>query len=805
MLGSRFGIDRHTPETSDGNEARFLKFGDGRSMAFKFGSASSVSLDSPERMFLDFSDRRLNGLLTHQGKIISDYLEKGISKRDVALRLPTGSGKTLVGLLIADWRRRKFNERVVYVCPTNQLVHQVVAEASEKYGMSKTVRAFTGTQREYESSAKAMFQSAELIAVTSYGGLFNANTFFKDPNFILLDDAHASENYLASFWSLPITREDAPRLFNALAGVVSRVLPPLDARRVGGARAASWDQSWVDLIPAPSVVEIEADIVDVIDVHVPETHLRYRWALLRDKLHACQVYVSGDEITIRPLIPPSLRYQPFANAKQRLYMSATLGEGGDLERLVGVKEIFRLSLPDEFSSQGVGRRFFIFPGRSLSEEDQEKLQSKAIRKTNRAVILVPDFRSAKKIETTIQREGIETFSAADLEDNKSRFVHKSRAVAVLANRYDGIDFPDDQCRLLLMRGLPGATGLQERFMLDRLGARLILQDRIRTRVIQAVGRCTRSLTDYSAVIILGENLLTYLSKSETREMLHPELQAEISFGLDQGGTIDEMLENLDLFLARGDEWNAAESEIRRRRGEARLGAASGLEQLAATAPQEVEFQYALWDGDGATALGAARTVLGTLTDPALKGYRAHWTYLAGCAASRLARDGLAAHDAVARDFFSAASRAAPALGWLRRLAGVPSTATKSEVVGESAAPLLPRIEALFGQLGTLHGQKYSAFEKKILDGLASTHASTFEEAHKNLGILLGFDAGKEESTGAPDPWWLVDESLCFVFEDHSDADPASKVSVTKARQVSTHPAWIRKRFGLGGEARLRTH
>ena len=140
-----------------------------------------------------------------------------IRKPDVAFRLPTGSGKTLVGLLIAEWRRRKFNERALYVCSTKQLVNQVVAEAQTKYGMAKTVRAFTGSQKNYNSEAKAQFQSGEVVAVTSYGGLFNANTFFDEPNLIPLDDAHAAENYLAGFWTVAVGREEHQALYGALA------------------------------------------------------------------------------------------------------------------------------------------------------------------------------------------------------------------------------------------------------------------------------------------------------------------------------------------------------------------------------------------------------------------------------------------------------------------------------------------------------------------------------------------------------------------------------------------------------------
>jgi Rad3-related DNA helicase len=306
-------------------------------------------------------------------------------------------------------------------------------------------------------------------------------------------------------------------------------------------------------------------------------------------------------------------------------MSATLGEGGDLERLTGVRTIYRLGAPEDLDAQGVGRRFFVFLGRSLSLDDQVDLQRRAIECGGRAVVLVPDFRSADRVTEQVRQSlGYPTFTAVEIEGSKAPFVQQERTVAIMANRYDGIDFPDDQCRLLIMNGLPGATNLQERFLLSRMGARLLLNDRIRTRVIQAVGRCTRSTTDYSAVLAFGEDLLTYLSKRENRDFLHPELQAEITFGLDQSISAEDMIENLNSFYARGEEWRAADNEIRRLRAQVMQKKLPSLENLAAAAPHEIEYQYALWNGDGAGALEAARKVLTELKDPGLQGYRALW-------------------------------------------------------------------------------------------------------------------------------------------------------------------------------------
>jgi len=101
-------------------------------MAFKKPPSHTPVPESPDRLFRDLPRRKHASLYDHQGQILRNYVARAQNVPDVALQLPTGSGKTLVGLLLAEWRRRKNRERVVYLCPTRQLVNQVVEEASTK-------------------------------------------------------------------------------------------------------------------------------------------------------------------------------------------------------------------------------------------------------------------------------------------------------------------------------------------------------------------------------------------------------------------------------------------------------------------------------------------------------------------------------------------------------------------------------------------------------------------------------------------------------------------------------------------------
>lgn len=89
-------------------------------------------------MFRDLSrDADVRFLWGHQDRILERY-EEHVGTADVALELPTGTGKTLIGLLIAEWRRQARDERVLYMCPTRQLAHQVGALA-QRYGIDAQV------------------------------------------------------------------------------------------------------------------------------------------------------------------------------------------------------------------------------------------------------------------------------------------------------------------------------------------------------------------------------------------------------------------------------------------------------------------------------------------------------------------------------------------------------------------------------------------------------------------------------------------------------------------------------------------
>jgi hypothetical protein len=773
-------------------------------MAFKKIKKSTNIPETPELLFNDLRSRAYPGMLAHQADVTRKYCDDALDSPDVALQLPTGSGKTLVGLMIGEWRRRKFEERILYVCPTNQLVYQVANEAINKYGLHVT--PFTGSKHEYANSDKSSYSSASSIAITSYRSLFNISPFFANPEIIILDDSHAAENYISTYWTVSVSnfKDDHQSLFSALVSLLHPFLSVDSYLKMIGKREDAWTRGWVDKIPTPIFYEIIPDLVKLFNTHASDAGLYFPWSAIGDNLHACQLYIGAHEISIRPLIPPTDTHLPFKNAKQRIYMSATLGAGGDLERLTGKTNIKRLEVPSGWDTQGIGRRYFLFP--TLPKEETKELTSSLMEKSGRTLVLVPSESLAEDFCSRVQEDlDFPTFDARDIETGKEPFTTLPKAVTVIANRYDGIDFPNDECRLLIAQGLPKNTNLQEKFIMSRMSAITLLNDRILTRVIQAIGRCTRSPTDFSAVLILGDELLDYLLAKDRRKYLHPELQAEIEFGIGQatGSSIDEFLENFELFLEHGQPWSEAEDNIIDLRSDMSQQGLPGTDDLRNTVLHEVKYQYCLWNSDFPGALEQCRIILGKLQDPSLRGYRALWNYLAGSVAFMGHKRGIAnGYDSLSRQYFSEASKAASSIPWLNQLASFRDNEENVSTQNSATMIVVERMEIFLEGLGVRHDGNFEIKEKEILDGIMASEAVQFETAQVKLGEILGYIAGNREANGSPDPWWQVDKNFCFIFEDHSNAQETSSLDVTKARQAFTHPNWVYENLSVSQDATI---
>ncbi len=112
--------------------------------------------------------------------------------RDVVVKMNTGSGKTLVGLLMLQSLLNEQLGPALYICPNNQLVEQVYQHARE-VGLP-AVMGGDGTELPHD------FLNSEAIYITNFKKLFNGKSVFGGPGSsrpvvwiggVLIDHAHS--------------------------------------------------------------------------------------------------------------------------------------------------------------------------------------------------------------------------------------------------------------------------------------------------------------------------------------------------------------------------------------------------------------------------------------------------------------------------------------------------------------------------------------------------------------------------------------------------------------------------------------
>ena len=542
-------------------------------MAFKTRKTASQAPTDPEHLFK--KSRTASSfpetLWPHQAEILKTWHAKHSKSSDVAIELPTGAGKTLIGGLVGEFQRQVHKKRVTYLCPTKQLARQC-HERLQSYGISSVL--LIGRVAEWNAADRARYTSADALAVTVYSHVFNSNPALNDSEFMILDDAHAAEGYVSKPWTLTLERKTST--YREVLAELKDAFDPLVVNRLAQDTPTGQFASDVYLASPLGVASAAGGLERILKAAQASDDFTndavHAFRLLEGHLANCLVYASYRQIQIRPFIPPTQSHRAFDASEQRLYMSATLGEGGELERSFGRQRIARIPAPKEWETKGTGHRFFMFPelttDLSKAKTETAKWVASLIESAGRAVVLAPDTRSADGFEDWLGvKERI--LRAPDIEEDLAAFTDTSDGLLVLANRYDGLDLPDEHCRLVILLGLPARGDLQERFLAGALGAMDVLQERIRARIVQGAGRATRNEHDFAGVVMIGDDLSSFCTRRDVLNAMRPEINAEISFGLENSLGVDsaEMAENFHAFLAQGEEWKEVEEDLAERRSE----------------------------------------------------------------------------------------------------------------------------------------------------------------------------------------------------------------------------------------------
>jgi hypothetical protein len=737
--------------------------------------------DSPLDLYerLQVTEPGLTDLWLHQGNALRRYHQEHLDHRDVALELPTGAGKTLVGLLIAEWRRLAMRQPVAYACLNNQLAEQVASKAAG-YGID--VVLLTGKKDAWPPLNAAAFRAGDAIAITNYNHVFNYWSGLDEASTLVFDDAHGGEDAVADTWSITVSREREPGLFSSLVGAVGGALSPPFSSLLAQVDIDPREQG-IEMVPPTALPERVEQLRDALASGiVSKSHNDFALRAIGQHLERCLVYCSPREVLIRPFIPPTRDLSHVYNADQRLYMSATLGTGGELERAFGVDRVRRI--PAEVGQQRSGRRLLLMPGLRIDEAPADEMIRNAIASTPRTAIIAPSSRALQSTADVLLDPGTTRRGPGEI----AAFIQEQPSALLLANRYDGIDLPDEQCRLIILSGLPAFGHSQERFLFETVGAERVLRERIRTRIIQGAGRATRNRQDFAAVILRGEDLLRFVQRQEGRGEMRPELQVELELGESYSrDTNVDLLEALGVFWEHGEGWQPIESYLRdqvaaRQRIEDPVSTA-----LGAAAPHEVHAWWSCWQGDLQSAVDAAMAAVAQLVGEPLRAYRAIWEYFAASWAATLStQTGEPSLAQAAASLRTSAETTARMLRWFPRFQD-----------GPQALPIGPqhdaRAERLTDWIRRLNTRR-RRFQETITtmrEQLASRDPTTFHQGIETLGLALGFSTWRDDGRPAcPDGAWRDNGKAWVLFEAKTLQGSENPVPTSDIRQANSHDNWI---------------
>ncbi|MFF5265023.1 DEAD/DEAH box helicase [Actinomadura viridis] len=770
-------------------------------MAFQRRRSVEVTAATAEELYplLPHGPGAPRELWIRQAEVLRAYHESfGTAKPgDVAIELPTGAGKTLVGALVSEWRRRTFAERPAFLAPTRQLAQQA-ADRAASYGIPVSV--LTGRHTSWDSAAETRFVQGKSVAFATYSAIFNSSPKL-DPTMLVLDDAHAAESFVAANWSVVINRSE--RAYDHLLEALTEcgaLASSVTARLRDGEDAT---RRTMHLAGVPQVAAAATDIERVLTQATSQgwmsTRAEFAFSQIQGSLAASCVFVSGGQILIRPFIAPTSFHPAFEAAVQRLYLSATVGDGGELLRAFGRKKIEHIPAPATSATQGTGRRFFVFPRLVDSLQDEgaeEAFVADAIAFYGKAVLLAPDGRTRDAAVAKLLPEDTTVWEAEEFEDAPDGFAQAPQGVLALANRYDGIDLPGEACRMIVLVGSPSGAHLQERFLHDSAGAVVALRERIRTRLTQGAGRATRDSSDYSAVLVLSRELVNFCADPAVQAALHPELRAEVVFGLEcsTGVSAAETRENLEHFRAQDADWREAEGDILVDREAAPRTSLPGTEQLSLSARYEVEAMNAAWGGEWERAVTCADKALEQLAGgKEIRRYQALWNYLAGSWAVAAARAGHGDHwIEVAQQRYTAARAAAAGTRWLADL-----LTDATQMVTPAAVPALSGADALdalvveqiaASPLRTGPAKPFTNLIQEIRAGLGQTEAEPYERALDGLGRLAGSTSCRihNGADAEPDSVWMFGDLFWVACEAKSNTDPTGQIPAHEAREACGH-------------------
>ena len=697
------------------------------------------------------------------------------NEKNVILKMNTGSGKTVVGLIMLQSCLNEEKGPAIYVVPDNYLVKQVVDEA-KRLGISVT-----------EDRDDYNYSNSKAILVTSIQTVVNGYSYFgmrETGNYpigsIIIDDVHACMDKIMGQFMIKIDAEtDA---YKELIAIFSPSLKDYNPKNyIDIVEMKDYRKNM--LVPYWEWQRQQDNIYRILTKYNNRDNkeIYFGLPLIERGLETCDCIITASAIEISPKGIDLEKISSLEEASRRIYMSATLADDSVFVSALGLAKEDMKNIITPENANDIGDRLIIFPKYVNSDISEIEIREKVeeIAEMYNVVILVPSFSRAKfwdeKEVGTATKDNIDRMVAA-LKSGK----HIGKMIFV--NRYDGIDLLGDACRMLVIDGLPPLNSIKDRYIQSVAPqSTTLLREQVQ-RIEQGMGRGVRSNDDECCIVLMGDELTDVLSRNKGIDYFSAATRCQYDLSkqlwdllVSETGSkpsIDQIFELANYSLEKDAEWVTTCKEnlaAVKYSNEAKVD-----EKIVA---QRKAFENAMnrqWD----EAANVIKEVKDTEYDKRTKGYlcqiQAEYT-----------------------------NKIDPVLSQKILKAGKNlSAAILSPLTGiqyERKINTTPQAQAISMNLDAerLGGNELLIHIDGVLSNLRmGSEYEKFENALNQIGIILGFACSRpDKETGGygPDNLWAIGSSQYLVIECKSEATTQT-IKKDYCNQLSGSVNWFKENY-----------
>lgn len=518
----------------------------------KIGSGNTVDTVLPPREIFNALPKKDSVKFKYPRDVQSQVWSKWFDRRNensLVIKMNTGSGKTVVGLLILKSCLNEGKSPAVYICPDKYLVNQVI-DAAKELGVEVT-----------DSIHSPRFLSGKAILIANVYKLVNGKSVFGVGDegaklrisSLVIDDAHACLDTIEDQFAINVPVEsDAYKELYAVFRESLHNECETKAIEIENGDPTSYMQVpyWVW---QHNISKISRILVNYNNTEF----LQFVWPLVKENLKLSHCVVNSRGIEISPHSIPIHMIPSIVGADRKIFMTATLVDDSILASHFGLGEN-QIKIPIVPESAGdIGDRMILLPQVINIEttDDEIKEYCKNISKDMNVVVIVP---SSYRANYWSDKANL-ILSANNLYKGIEKLKGGHIGLVVLINRYDGIDLPGDACRLLLIDGFPDV-----RRQIDKVKQSILMgctrqANQIIQRIEQGMGRGIRSNDDYCVVFLMGRGLTSQLYSKGAINKLSPGTKAQLKISDQvseqiQGKSIGELTDIINYCLTRVEAW-----------------------------------------------------------------------------------------------------------------------------------------------------------------------------------------------------------------------------------------------------------